>query len=206
MNGNLHSDIVCILDAGAQYGKVIDRRVRELNVESTIIPLSTTAKEIVSSKYKGMLDKLATLDSELDSIMIIPPSTSLGVPCDNFKFFGIEGIIISGGPGSVYAPDAPSYDPAIFQCGVPVLGICYGMQLINKEFGGSVARKDNREDGQFTINVDNSSAIFKGKLTATSAWKIAISYLDSDGYRPWLNRLVRPVVDSVLVRVSRDSG
>lgn len=53
MNGNLHNDSVCILDAGAQYGKVIDRRVRELNVESIIIPLNTPASEIVKSKYKG---------------------------------------------------------------------------------------------------------------------------------------------------------
>ena len=60
----------------------------------------------------------------------------------------------------MYAEDALQYDKEIFKIGIPVLGICYGFQMLNKEFGGSVERKDGREDGQFTITVETSSPLF----------------------------------------------
>ena len=71
-------------------------------------------------------------------------------------------IIISGGPGSVNDPNPLAFDPDIFNLDTPILGICYGLQLINKHFGGTVERKETREDGQFKIKVDPTSSIFHG--------------------------------------------
>merc|ERR1719277_1792450 len=115
---------VAILDAGAQYGKVIDRRVRELKVFSEIVPLSTPAAQLLRDDY--------------------------------------DALIISGGPGSANAEDAPAYDSAIFSCGLPVLGICYGMQMLNHHFKGTVEKKDQREDGQEEIDVMTDCALFAG--------------------------------------------
>lgn len=116
---------VAILDAGAQYGKVIDRRVRELGIGSDFLQLDTPARDL--------------------------------------REYGA--IIISGGPGSVYAPGAPRCDPAIFSAGVPILGICYGMQLMNHMLGGTVAQQDVREDSQRTITISQESELFRS-LTA----------------------------------------
>ncbi|KHJ79328.1 GMP synthase protein [Oesophagostomum dentatum] len=73
-----------------------------------------------------------------------------------------KAIIISGGPNSVYEEGAPQIDEEIFNCGLPVLGICYGFQMLNKCHGGSVTKEQVREDGQCTIRLDTSSELFNG--------------------------------------------
>ena len=60
---------------------------------------------------------------------------------------GCKGIFISGGPASVYEPDSPTVDPAIFELGIPVLGICYGLHLMAHLMGGSVQRGEKGEYG-----------------------------------------------------------
>lgn len=87
-------------------------------------------------------------------------------PC-NVDFSKIEefepkGIILSGGPGSVYAEDSPQVDERIFDMGVPVLGICYGMQIICKHFGGVVSQSSEREYGRSELNINDDSDLFKG--------------------------------------------
>ncbi|NIM20834.1 MAG: GMP synthase (glutamine-hydrolyzing), partial [Candidatus Latescibacteria bacterium] len=65
-----------------------------------------------------------------------------------------RGIILSGGPSSVYEQGAPLSDPSIFESGVPILGICYGLQLIAHQLGGEVDRSARREYGDAALIID----------------------------------------------------
>src|SRR5260370_205622 len=66
------------------------------------------------------------------------------------------GIILSGGPSSVYDADAPKCDPKILALGIPVLGICYGMQWITRTLGGTVEKAERREYGRAQLKIDDS--------------------------------------------------
>ena len=81
-----------------------------------------------------------------------------------------KGIILSGGPSSVNAEGAPKMDRAVFQAGVPVLGICYGMQLMCSELGGKVARPDKHEYGHTLFYRDGSSPLFEGVSEKSAVW------------------------------------
>ncbi|MGL5859434.1 MAG: glutamine-hydrolyzing GMP synthase [Angustibacter sp.] len=80
-------------------------------------------------------------------------------------------IVLSGGPSSVYAAHAPSVDPALFEAGVPVLGICYGFQAMAQALGGRVARTGQREYGGTLAQVRvDSSTLFRGQVAEQSVW------------------------------------
>lgn len=82
-----------------------------------------------------------------------------------------KGIILSGGPSSVYAGDAPLPDKAIFKLGVPVLGICYGVQLLAHFLGGRVEKGQKREYGKGTLTIaDSSCALFVGLPETLQVW------------------------------------
>ncbi|WP_332238477.1 glutamine-hydrolyzing GMP synthase [Sporolactobacillus sp. KGMB 08714] len=81
-----------------------------------------------------------------------------------------KGIIFSGGPNSVYDPDAPDCDPAIFDLGLPILGICYGLQLISKHYGATVERAARREYGKADITANTDSALFHGLPATQTVW------------------------------------
>lgn len=113
---------IAIVDCGGQYTKVIDRRLRELQVHTEIVPLDIPAGEL-----------------------------------ERF-----DALVLSGGPGSVYAADALPYDPGLLTSGKPMLGICYGMQMLARHFGGTVSRGERAEYGVETITVDPDSELFFG--------------------------------------------
>ena len=73
-----------------------------------------------------------------------------------------KGIIFTGGPASVFGKDSPKCADGIFDLGIPVLGICYGMQLMTYTLGGNVAKANKREYGTTEVNIDNSSLLFEG--------------------------------------------
>lgn len=84
------------------------------------------------------------------------------ISIDKIKEKNPKGIIFTGGPASVYENDSPKCDPEIFNLGVPILGICYGMQLMTCTLGGTVAHADKREYGTLDVSINNSSLLFSG--------------------------------------------
>jgi len=86
------------------------------------------------------------------------------------------GLILSGGPASVYVDNAPMCDPAIFDLGIPILGICYGMQLMAKDLGGTVAQTGLSEYGGVELSVDGESPLFADVSLTQTVW---MSHQDS---------------------------
>ncbi len=126
------SELVLVMDFGAQYAQLIARRVRELNVFCQVVRHDLPAARVAELKPKG--------------------------------------IILSGGPSSVYEPTAPKCDPAIFDLGVPVLGICYGMQLACQILGGEVKPAPSREFGRAACRVHEPAGLFEGVSPETTVW------------------------------------
>jgi len=90
---------------------------------------------------------------------------------DKIKEMNPKGIIFSGGPNSVYDEGALKVDPEIFKLGIPILGICYGMQLMSYDLGGKVEPADNKEYGRANTTVeDPDSALFKGLPSKQYVW------------------------------------
>ncbi len=123
---------VLILDFGSQYGQLIARRVRELNVFCQVVRHDLPASRIAELRPRGL--------------------------------------IFSGGPASVYEPAAPHCDPALFDLNVPILGICYGMQLACQALGGDVRPARNREFGRALCKIHDANGLFVGVPSETQVW------------------------------------
>ncbi len=81
-----------------------------------------------------------------------------------------KGIILSGGPNSVFEPGAPGVDGGIFELGVPVLGVCYGMQLMSQALGGEVRPGESREYGKTEMEILPGNRLFKGLPSKSAVW------------------------------------
>ncbi len=91
-------------------------------------------------------------------------------PAAKLREDGVRGIILSGGPQSVYAKSAPHPDPKIFELGVPVLGICYGVQLMGHFLGGTVALSKAREYGHGHLTIKKPGKLFAGLPRKLRIW------------------------------------
>lgn len=91
-------------------------------------------------------------------------------PIKKIKKLNPKGIIFSGGPSSVYADDSYKVDKKIYSLHVPILGICYGMQLITQRFGGSVVRANEKEYGKAKLNYENTHPLFNGTPNEQTVW------------------------------------
>ncbi len=83
-------------------------------------------------------------------------------PLAKIREFNPQGLILSGSPASVYDPQAPLPDPGVFELGLPVLGICYGMQVLTHLLGGRVERSSKREYGRTDLIVADFQDLFHG--------------------------------------------
>jgi len=108
---------------------------------------------------------------------IEPPDIALS----NIRSLEPEGIILSGGPASIYEKDSPKVDPQIFNLNIPMLGICYGMQYMVGSLGGKVDSTRKREYGLAELHIGDQNGIFYGTNTITPCW---MSHGDSISHLP----------------------
>ena len=123
---------------------------------------------------------------------IHPWTTSL----DRIREMDPKGIILTGGPASVYDPQSPSCDRALFEMGIPVLGICYGSQLMAYKLGGEVRTAPVSEYGHTMVETDPAgSLLFAGTSSPTQTWMSHTDYIASvpEGFRVTAHTPVCPV-------------
>ena len=114
---------------------------------------------------------------------------------EKIKELNPKGIIFTGGPNSVYGDDAPSYSKEIFELGIPVLGICYGSQLIAHLLGGKVETAPVSEYGHTEVQVDNQSILFDDVTANTVCWMSHTDYIAQmpEGFTMTAHTAVCPV-------------
>ena len=126
------TDTILVVDFGAQYARLIARRVREAHVYSEIVAPTISVAEIKARAPKG--------------------------------------IIFSGGPKSVYESPAPTIDAGVYELGIPILGLCYGAQLMAQQLGGTVTRTGQGEYGRTELTQTGASPLTPDWPATSSVW------------------------------------
>ncbi|MGN6656762.1 MAG: glutamine-hydrolyzing GMP synthase [Rhodanobacter sp.] len=143
-----------------------------------------TESRIPNSPSRLHDDKILILDFGAQYTQLIARRVrELGVYCEIWAWdhdpaeiaaFGAKGIILSGGPESTTLPGAPRAAQQVFDAGVPILGICYGMQTLAAQLGGATEAADQREFGHATVDIAGSSRLFEGLSDHTDAHRLDV--------------------------------
>jgi GMP synthase (glutamine-hydrolysing) len=126
------------------------------HVPIVVLDFGSQYTQIIARKLReaGVYSEIVPYSESIEDIMARTP----------------KGIILSGGPASVYAVDAYHPDTTIFELGLPILGICYGMQLISQHFGGSVIPASHHEYGKAKLKFETENPIFKDTTDGQIVW------------------------------------
>src|SRR5512136_457518 len=152
------------------------------------LDLPTAEQDLRAMEKKPSYDKILILDFGSQYTQLIARRVReceiyseihpYSMTVEEVKAFNPKGILLSGGPASVYQRKAPHCDSAILNLGIPILGICYGMQLMGHLLGGEVIRGKRREYGMATLTLTRSGRLFKGVGQKGSQVKVWMSHGD----------------------------
>jgi GMP synthase (glutamine-hydrolysing) len=144
------------------------------------LPSTQVAKSATSLPDNALDDSIAILDfgsqySQLIARRVREVNTfsellPFSVSAEELKRLNPRGIVLSGGPNSVYDEGAPKCDPGIWKLGVPILGVCYGMQLMGQELGGTVEPAKVREYGRAMLTIVHHGKLFEGLESEIESW------------------------------------
>ncbi|MCT8136616.1 glutamine-hydrolyzing GMP synthase [Anaerobacillus sp. CMMVII] len=130
--------------------------------------MENSNEKIVVLDFGGQYNQLiARRIRDIGVFSELHPNT---ITAAEIKEMNPKGIIFSGGPNSAYVEGAPKCDEEIFELGIPILGICYGMQLMSHHFGGKVEAANHREYGKAMIKVENPTKLYNELPTEQSVW------------------------------------
>ncbi|CAD5918912.1 glutamine-hydrolyzing GMP synthase [Planktothrix agardhii] len=155
----------------------------------TQIPTQTENTDISVEKLNRQIIVILDFGSQYSELIarrireteVYSEVISYRTTAEKLKEINPKGIILSGGPNSVYDDGAPECDPKIWELGIPVLGVCYGMQLMVKQLGGSVERAKRAEYGKASLHIDDPTDLLTNVEQGATMW---MSHADSCNQLP----------------------